>query len=52
MMYSGDEDYGDEITSGIFPGDEIDFDTDDGRCPECDAAILWGESHDSECSQA
>lgn len=32
--------------------DDEDFDYDRELCPECDAAVLEGDSHDSECPYA
>ena len=43
MMYSGDEDYGDEITSGIFPDDEPIHDDGVFCCPDCERPNQFGE---------
>ena len=45
MMYSGDEECGDEITSGIFPDDE----NLNGFCEEC-GADLDEDDHSKGCS--
>jgi hypothetical protein len=45
MMYSGDEDCGDDCTSGIFP-DEASL---NGVCEEC-GADLDDEDHARTCS--
>lgn len=41
MMYSGDEDCGDDCTSGIFPAYE------EGDCPDCGATA--DEPCDDDC---
>lgn len=40
-MYAGDEMYGDEITSGIEPGDDFP----DARCPACGDPIDYCQGH-------
>lgn len=41
IIYSGDEEYGEEITSGLIDRDAV--------CPECGAAS--DEQHDEDCTK-
>lgn len=43
MMYSGDEDYGDEITSGIFERE--------WPCNECGVGIPYGDELCAKCAK-
>jgi hypothetical protein len=48
MMFSGDEDYGDEITSGIFDYDASYALAHPERCDWCDERACHGECREKE----